>query len=231
MQEADPQAAHHQAAAMCGRHAGIVSYAEAAFARYGDTYRGVGWTKSQEQTDGRYDVALDLIRAGDSREVTLLDFGCGASHLRDHMLRNGTEGIKYSGLDVSSTFLDISREKHPATTYYEMDVLKDDANLPSFDYVVMNGIFTLKLELSFEEMREYFEELVAVMFQHARHGLCFNAMSKQVEWERADLFHLPFDVVAPFLTKRVSRHFVFRHDYGLYEYMTYVYRNPRISQR
>jgi hypothetical protein len=49
-------------------------------------------------------------------------------------------------------------------------------------------------------------------------------MSKQVEWERDDLFHLPFDVMASFLAERLSRRFVIRHDYGLYEYTTYVYR-------
>jgi hypothetical protein len=49
-------------------------------------------------------------------------------------------------------------------------------------------------------------------------------MSKHVDWEREDLFHLPFDRLTSFLTNRLSRHFVIRHDYGLYEYTTYVYK-------
>jgi len=49
-------------------------------------------------------------------------------------------------------------------------------------------------------------------------------MSKHVDWEREDLFHLPFDVLARFLTRMVTRNFVIRNDYGLYEYTTYVYR-------
>jgi hypothetical protein len=40
-------------------------------------------------------------------------------------------------------------------------------------------------------------------------------------------FHVPFDLVASFLAREVSGHFVFRHDYGLYEFATYVYREPR----
>lgn len=32
----------------------------------------------------------------------------------------------------------------------------------------------------------------------ARRGLAFNVMSKQVDWERDDSFHLPMDVFASF---------------------------------
>jgi hypothetical protein len=50
-------------------------------------------------------------------------------------------------------------------------------------------------------------------------------MSKHVDWERDDLFHLPFDALGSFLREEVSRHFVIRHDYGLYEYTTYIYNS------
>jgi hypothetical protein len=32
-------------------------------------------------------------------------------------------------------------------------------------------------------------------------------------------------MLAAFLKRRLSRHFTFRADYGLYEYTTYVYRD------
>jgi hypothetical protein len=48
-------------------------------------------------------------------------------------------------------------------------------------------------------------------------------MSKHVDWEREDLFHLPFDTLAAFLKQELSGNFVIRNDYGLYEYTTYVY--------
>jgi hypothetical protein len=55
-------------------------------------------------------------------------------------------------------------------------------------------------------------------------------MSRLVDWERDDLFHLPFDVMAEFVGKRLSRHFVIRHDYPAYEYTTYVYRRPFVQE-
>ena len=57
-------------------------------------------------------------------------------------------------------------------------------------------------------------------------GPAFNVMSNKVDWERGPVY-VPFGLVASFLAREASRHFVFRHDYGLYEYATYVYREPR----
>jgi cyclopropane fatty-acyl-phospholipid synthase-like methyltransferase len=204
----------------------LIHFSESFFERHGDSYLGVGWTKRQEDADARYRVMLDLIPTDGDRPVTLLDFGCGASHLYEYLLAHPRRHVIYSGLDLSPQFLACSRRKFPQLTYYELDVLEND-QLPTFDYVVMNGVFNARCDLSFEVMLAYFQRLVRRVFERTRKGLAFNVMSKQVDWERDDLFHVPFDVLASFLTREVSRHFVFRHDYGLYEYTTYVYRDPR----
>jgi hypothetical protein len=54
-------------------------------------------------------------------------------------------------------------------------------------------------------------------------GVAFNVMSKHVDWERDDLFHVPFDEIAAFLFANVTRNMVLRADYGLYEYTVYAY--------
>lgn len=201
----------------------IVAACEAYLDRHGDCYLGVGWTKSQADTDRRYQVMLEVVREPDT-EVSVLDFGCGLSHLYEYALRTGRDGIRYSGLDLSEKFLAVSRAKHPGTPYYQVDILQQPDELPSFDYVVMNGIFTLKADHSFEEMWTYVTDVLRAVFAKATKGITFNVMSKQVDWERDDLFHVPFDTLASFLTSELSRHFVIRHDYGLYDYTVYVYR-------
>ena len=46
--------------------------------------------------------------------------------------------------------------------------------------------------------------------------------SKNVDWERDDLFHLSLDKLSGFLCEKITRNFVIRNDYGLYEYTVYV---------
>jgi hypothetical protein len=132
--------------------------------------------------------------------------------------------IHYSGLDLSQKFLNLSRTKFPEVDYHYLDVLSDPNALPRFDYIILNGVFNSKCKLSFEWMFDYWQQLISAVFDRARVGIAFNVMSKQVDWERDDLFHLPFDMMATYLSKRISRNFVIRHDYGLWEYTTYVYR-------
>lgn len=205
------------------KYLGIVSHYEACLDQYGDSHLGVDWPK-KEDVDTRCRVMLDLIRPEDSRNVSLLDFGCGTSYLFEYLLKNSIEGIAYSGLDLSAKFVQLSEKKFPGNRYYCLDVLDEDAAIPSFDYVVMNGVFTEKRDLSFDEMLEYFQRVLKKVFSITNIGVAFNVMSKHVDWAREDLFHLPFDVLAAFLTSEISRDFVIRNDYGLYEYTTYVYK-------
>jgi hypothetical protein len=208
------------------KYISIVAACEADLEKYGDSYRGVGWTKRKEDVDRRYQVMLDIIKKDTSGEkVKLLDFGCGASHLYEYILRNRITTIDYSGLDLSEVFINLSKSKYPHNAYYHVDILSDSVRLPTFDYIVMNGVFNFKGELSFDEMFAYFQALIDAVVPLARVGIAFNVMSKHVDWERDDLFHLPFDALGSFLREEVSRHFVIRHDYGLYEYTTYIYNS------
>jgi hypothetical protein len=54
--------------------------------------------------------------------------------------------------------------------------------------------------------------------------MAFNVMSKAVDWERDDLFHVSMDRLATLLHGLAGRRIVFRADYGLYEYTAYAYR-------
>lgn len=203
---------------------GIVSHYENCLDKYGDTHRGVDWPNPEDAMT-RYRVMLDLIPASQTtKRINLLDFGCGASHLYDYILANHLNYIKYTGLDLSEKFIRIAKEKHPDVQYYCVDILKNRVRLPNFDYVVLNGVFTEKRELSHDEMWEYFKRMISRIFEFTRIGLAFNVMSFHVDWERDDLFHLSMDKLAAFLVKDISRDFVIRNDYRLYEYTTYVYR-------
>ena len=196
---------------------------ESCLAKHGDTHLGVDWPKARD-AETRYRVMLELIRSPRPRIVKLLDFGCGASHLYEHIVANGIRGIDYTGLDLSPKFVELSRKKFPKNRYICADILEEPDAVPASEYIVMNGVFTEKRDLTFDEMLAYFERTLTAVFAKAQGGIAFNVMSKHVDWERKDLFPLPFETLARFLIRALTRNFVIRNDYGLYEYTTYVYR-------
>lgn len=196
---------------------------EACLAEHGDSHLGVNWSRA-EDAEARYAVMLALITPVPGQRVSVLDFGCGASHFYAYLRDQGRDDIDYTGLDISEAFVALSREKYPHNTYMCLDVLDDDTALGTYDYVVLNGVFTNRTGMNAEAMHDFFTRLVTTLFPHVRLAMAFNAMTKHVDWERDDLFHLPFDELAAFLKRDVSRRFTIRSDYGLYDYTTYVYR-------
>jgi SAM-dependent methyltransferase len=203
----------------------IVDHYEGCLARHGDNHRGVDWPRADE-ADLRYAVMLGVIPPGSPRPARFLDFGCGAGHLLEYLRRRGGLGLDYHGLDLSARFIDLCRGKFPGVPFIHADVLDDGIDLPEYDYIVMNGVFTEKLDLPADRMWPYVRAVLRRIWPHARRGLAFNAMSNHVDWERDDLFHLPCDVLLDFLKADLSRHCVIRQDYGLFEYTAYVYREP-----
>jgi len=198
----------------------LYKHYENCFDEHGDNNKGVDWPNA-EQADLRYQLMLDVVK---KQPCSLLDFGCGLSHLYRFLQKFGYEQISYTGLDISEKFITTSREKYPQNNYILKDLIKENLD-QTFDYVVMNGVFTEKREMSHEQMFEFFIKLITKAYSIANKGIAFNVMSKQVDWERDDLFHLPMDDLAWFLHKNNMRNFVIRNDYGLYEYTVYVYKN------
>jgi SAM-dependent methyltransferase len=202
----------------------IVASCESDLDKYGDTFQGVGWTKKPEYAALRYRVMLDGLRADWPRPLSLLDFGCGASHLLEYIRAQGLDGITYSGLDLSEKYLELSRRKFPEVEYHQVDLVDPSTSIPEYDFIVLNGLFNYRGEATREAMWDYMRALLRRAWPNARRGMAFNVMSKYVDWEREDLFFLPFDTLAAFVAGEFGRSFVIRHDYGLFEYTVYVYR-------
>lgn len=208
---------------MTRKYLKIIRHYENCLEKFGDTHLGVDWPKV-EDVDKRYQIMLELIPEYIIDNITLLDFGCGAAHFYDYLIRKNRTTIKYSGLDLSEKFITLCKSKYPELPFICGDVLIDPNLISNFDYIIVNGVFTERRELNEEEMFDYFKSTIKILFEKCNHGIAFNVMTKHVDWEREDLFHLSFDKLASFLKSEISTNFIFRNDYGLYEYTTYIYK-------
>ncbi|WP_295200222.1 class I SAM-dependent methyltransferase [uncultured Chryseobacterium sp.] len=200
----------------------IVNHYEDCFRKHGDNHLGVDWP-NKEDTIKRHEVMLGVIKEN-QKINSILDFGCGTAHLLEYILENNLSKIQYSGLDISPLFVQKASEKFPETLFYHTDILEDDNDLPYFDYIILNGVFTEKRNLTQDEMWDYFSDMLIKIFEKCKKGIAFNVMSKNVDWEREDLFHVSLDRLTNFLCKKLSRHFIIKNDYGLYEYTVYLYK-------
>jgi SAM-dependent methyltransferase len=206
----------------------IVEHYEDCFRRYGDNYLGVDWP-NEEDALLRYKIMLEIIP--EHEICSLLDFGCGIAHMYDFILRNNYLNLRYTGLDISDEFIKACRQKHENAAFICKDILESKEEIEVFDYIILNGVFTEKRELSFDEMFEYFKKMIRMLYSKINKGIAFNVMTKHVDWERDDLYHLPFDVLAAFLKSEITRSFIIRNDYGLFEYTVYLFKESSTWRR
>jgi len=205
----------------------IVSRYQERYREHGDDHKALGWPRLEEVAV-RHQAMLDVMLYH-SPKLTLLDFGCGLSHLYRYMLDTMPNAARpvYVGLDIVPEFIMTSRTKYPGVSYYYGDILNEAfaSTLPDFDYVVCNGVFTEKAEVIFDDMWLYFHAVIGKLFDLARVGLAYNVMSPYRR-RRRDLFQVPMGMMAQFVAEKLNaKRFAIRHDYGLPDYTVYVYKS------
>lgn len=204
----------------------LYKHYESCLDKFGATNKGVDWPNEQDATI-RYKVMIDIISDKDINTISLLDFGAGCAHLNDYLVQEKLSNIKYAALDISKKFCDVILTKYPNINIYNLDILNKEhfASLPKFDFIVMNGVFTEKRDLSDEKMWIFFTNVVMKTFAKCERGIAFNVMSPIVDWKDEQLFYVSYDKLGKFLKENVSRNYTFNQSYGLWEYTVYVFKN------
>ena len=207
----------------------LVKHYESCFMNYGATPKGVDWPKKEDVVT-RFNIMIEMLKPwlNHKAKLKLLDLGCGYGALYGHLLQlKLVKFIDYSGIDLSLEILKAAKTLYPDIKFSHCDLLGGSTMIEDFDFIIMNGLFTVKSQMTQPQMFDFFSAMLDKVYRIARIGLSFNIMSTHVDWLRDDLFHVSFDKMAEILQKVCGRHFVFRADYGLYEYTVYVYKKPR----
>lgn len=190
----------------------IIKHYEECLTKNGDGHKAVDWP-NEKDADKRYNVMFDLFKKPESC-APFLDFGCGVGGMYEWM----TVRRYYTGYDASEKMIAKCKEKYPEGRWLtELDGTK-------YDYIIMNGVFTMKCSLTFEQAWINMTETLKEVWKIANVGVAFNVMSKNVTHERNDLFHVSLDMLTRWICDNLSRNFIVRNDYGLFEYTTYVYK-------
>ncbi len=206
----------------------LIEYFEQRLARHGDDPRAVDWNGVESQYL-RFEVLTQAaeLRSGDS----LLDVGCGLGHLVDYLEHLGLE-VDYTGLDLSGRMIEAARERRPDLRFVRHDLLSGEGDpLPArrYDVVLNSGMFHLKTEsVSDAEFEAFVEGMVRRMWELTGRATVFNLMTEFVDWREPKLYYAPLGRWIPFF-RSLTRWFVIRHDYPLYEFVVRLGRAPFAS--
>jgi len=193
---------------------------EKRLAEHGPTAKGMDWP-NPEDLEKRFDVLTGVIDY--TQTSSLLDLGCGVGLLVDYLTQKQVMSkITYLGVDISSKMIQVAKKRHPGFSFEARDILLKPYNANQFDYILMNGLLTEKLDMSENQMKDFAQQIILSVYNCCSKGLSFNVMSSHVDWKRDDLFHWELDDVVSFMVKYCSRKIRIMMDYGLYEYTVHL---------
>jgi len=203
----------------------IANHYKECFLKHGDSHLGADWPKLNDLFV-RYNVMLSVIK-DTNKKTSILDFGCGSGMLLEYIQNNTKNEITYSGMDINKDLINCAKNKFKNNNFYCLNLLENEFHL-KFDYVICNGVFTEKLTLSKDEMFNFTCALLLKLFNLSNIGIAFNIMSSHVDYEKDFLFHLEHDRLLKFVVNKLTRNYIIRSDYGLYEYTVYLYKEKTI---
>ncbi len=203
------------------------------FGLHGATSKGVDWGAEFDLTF-RYDKMLEVMRKDlyqPENVPSLLDVGCGWGGLLQR-IREKNIALDYTGIDVVEPMIVHARETFRDGKFLHGDIF-DLEGTDKYDFVVCNGIITLRLGMKIPDMERYSRKLIKRMFELCHHGVVFNIMSTHVNFMVENLYYKnPSELLAWLLTEVTPR---VRLDHGysslvnnrhkFFDYTVYLYKD------
>lgn len=198
----------------------IADYYNSTLERFGDGPKAVNWS-SEESQRLRFDI---LSQVGDLRNRCVHDVGCGLAHFYTY-LQSRQLNCDYIGSDISEQMIRAAREKNPeGPTLKTANLLQTDEPWMRADYVLNSGVFTVKCDIAEPEWEEFVFSMIERMFSLCEVGIGFNLMTSYVDYKDGHLYYKSPDDILSFCVNNLSRRVVIRHDYPLWEYFTFIYK-------
>lgn len=205
------------------KYLALAEHYEKVLDEHGDSTRGMDWPREDDQLV-RFGVMTDLFRSHVG-SFSLLDFACGSSLYYPFVANEfSADNLTYSGIDISQKSIAMAKRKFPGNEYLCCDILASEEALNEYDFIVINGLFTQKGDLSDSDMTEFMKAVLSKIFPSVRRGLAFNTMSDTVDFRKPGAYHADTKMMLQFVYENLSKRYVLRNDYGLYESTLYVYK-------
>lgn len=192
------------------------------FAEHGATARAVGG-RNEESLAFHCDKILAVIEP-DRDVVSILDIGCGYGGLLDRAIERGIE-IDYTGIDLVAEMVSYGRSKHKGAVFAEADIFTFSPGR-MFDYVVANGVFYKKLDVSLREFGQLSRRMIKRMFDLANRGIAFNMLTSYVNFTAPDLYYQNPGELISFCVNELSTRWRLDHVCRrYYDFTMYVYKD------
>lgn len=193
---------------------------ESAYQQHGPTLEALFLPKGRQED--RFGVLTKMISKG---QFSVLDFGCGLAHLKDH-LSEKFSGFKYTGVDMIPAFVEECSKRHPDSTFHLIRNFEEVR--AEYDYIVLSGVFNVLYGGDAYNQSEIVRETLRYLFTRTRRALSCDFMTDQVDFRQANAYHENVGSIFEFASRNLSRRIEINQTYMPYEFSLIIYKNDQI---
>lgn len=183
--------------------------------KYGADIRALA-VGNMERQIVRYEI---LSQIGDLNNCSVLDVGCGFGDFYGFLLSKRLK-VKYTGYDMNPNLIEIAKIKYPSAKFEVKDFFSEDIN-EKFDYVISSSAFNNKLK--YMDNYTLIKTVIKKSFDICQIGVAINMMTNYVDYRSEDIFYYSPERIFRYC-KKIANRVVLRHDYCLYEFTVYLYK-------
>jgi len=159
------------------------------------------------------------------------DIGMGIADFYNYIQNNLNDlNIKYSGTEILKEFVDISKERYPDINFYHQDIAESPSD-KIYDYVIFSGVFHQRRGSSIGDWEKFSQNLISNAFKMSKKGIAFNFISPFVDFYQTEVYYCNMHKLIEFINSDLSRFFEIKHNYALYEFTIFVYKEEYIKEK
>ena len=192
------------------------------FKKFGDSPSSLLTPKGRNNLRYR---AIDQYLVKD--DISVLDYGCGLGYLLEYLTSlNLNHNFSYTGYDILPEFIKTCKNKYPKGTFNLIS--ENDDFHEKFDIVFASGVFNIKSHDLDIDSKEYAFNRIKKLFSITNEVLICDFPSQYVDYKQTDAQHFDVQELLDFVSNKLSRRFILRHDLLPYEMTVVVHKNNSI---
>lgn len=164
-------------------------------------------------------------------EISIHDIGMGLADLYSYINNHFSDKhILYSGSEILKEYVMTAKERFPELLFYHRDIAERSFN-DKYDYLVMSGVFHQRQTTIIKDWEKFSQQLIENAFSMCTRGIAFNFISPFVDFYQTQVYYCNLPKLLNFINDNLSRFFEIKHNYALYEFTAYVYKEAYIKSK
>ncbi len=177
----------------------------------------------------RYKMIAELF--AHEQHIQLHDVGMGLAAFYDFLKSEFPEkSIDYSGTEILSEYVEAAQVQHPELVFYNRDLAENPGD-ERYDYLMLSGVFHQRRASGISEWEKFSQHLLRNAFAMCNKGIAFNFISPFVDFYQTEVYYCNLPKLLNFINDDLSRFFELKHNYALFEFTVFVYKEEYIKQR